>query len=466
MRTSVQTVPAITSGRSSRDHPTIIIMLCVFTPIVAISALGWLYAGVLRNVVPVELTSLDALQVLSAGMFHSSIRADSWGPMLQALNVLHGPDRDALYQTLFFAGHVRFQYPPTSLLSLELLHNLGLGGFRTLNAINSVVYLLNAAGIGVLMWLLFGNQNRVAGRSSPALSPGGMVAIGVVAAFTFYPNVRADVLGQIQVWLDLLFTAAIIAWVLERRLLAGILIGLACTIKPQFGLLLLWGLLWRQWAFSGGMLAALLPVTVISLFRYGLGAHLGYLEVLGFLSRHGESFFANNSINGILNGYLSSANNLYWDSLGFTPYNPIVYAGTTAASILALGAIVFLPLLSRKTRPGVADLGAASICTVIGSPVAWEHHYGLLLPIYCVALKLLLNQPVRPRREVLLAGLAVSWILVADFIPFTNLLARTPFSLLQAHLFIGAIVLLALLLGRIPVSRQSFAAHPNQEITH
>jgi alpha-1,2-mannosyltransferase len=458
MRSSVQAVPTITSGRFFRDHPTIVVSLLAFAPMVLISALGWRYAGILRDVVPVELTNLDALKVLLAGMLHSSIRADSWGPMLQALNVLRGPDRDTLYQTLFFAGHVRFQYPPTSLLSIDLLSSLGLGGFRALNAINSVVYILNAGAVGVLVWLLFGNQGRGFGRSDPVPSRGGMAAIGVGAAFAFYPTIRADVLGQIQLWLDLLFTVAVIAWLLERRLLAGLLIGLACTVKPQFGLLLLWGLLWREWAFSGGMLAALLPVTVVSLFRYGLNAHLGYLDVLAFLSRHGESFFANNSVNGILNGYFSSSNNLYWDSLGFTAYNPLIYAGTTAASILALAVIAALPLLNRRARPSVSDLAVASICTVIGSPVAWEHHYGLLLPIFGVTLKLLLDQPAGPRRATRLACLAVSWVLVADFIPFANLLARTPFSILQAHLFIGAVLLLGLLLSLRRPNAESPAA--------
>jgi alpha-1,2-mannosyltransferase len=448
----------VTSGRFFRDHPTIVIMLWAFVPIVGISALGWLYAGVLRPVVPMELTSLDALRVLLAGMLHASIRADSWGPMMQALSVLRSPERDALYQTLFFSGHVRFQYPPTSLLSPDLLSVVGLASVRALNAINSVVYLLNAGAVGVLVWLLFRGRGRVIGHSEGGPSVGGMVAIATAAAFVFYPVVRADVLGQIQVWIDFLFTCALIAWVLERRLLAGILIGLACTIKPQFALLLVWGLLWRQWGFSLGILAAVVPVGVVSLLRYGLSAHLGYLQVLAFLSRHGESFFANNSVNGILNGYLSSTNSLYWDAVRFTPYNPVVYGGTVAASVLVLAAIVFLPLLSRKVRPGIADLGIASICTVIGSPVAWEHHYGILLPLYAVALKYLLDWPAGPQRSLRLGCLAASWILVANFIPFANLLAGTPFSVFQAHIFFGALLLLVLLLGRMSADGDSLTA--------
>lgn len=453
-------IPVVTSGRFL-SHPTVVVMLCAFTPIIAISVLGWAYAGILRDVVPVELTNFDSLFVLLASMLHSSIRADSWGPMLQALRVLHGPDRDTLYQALFFTGHVRFQYPPTSLVSLDLLSALGIASFRALNAINLVAFLLNAAAVGFLMWLLFGGRGRTVGRGYPGLHPGGMVAIGVAAAFVFYPDVRADVLGQIQVWIDLLFTSAVIGWLFGRRLFAGILIGLACTIKPQFGLLLLWGLLWTEWAFSCGILAGFAPVAIVSLFRYGLKAHLDYLNVLAFLSRHGESFFANNSVNGILNGYVPSNNSLYWDPLQFTPYNPVVYAGTAAASALVLAAVVYLPLSGRKTRPGVGDFAIASICTVIGSPVAWEHHYGILLPIFAVMLKHLLDLPDVPRRGIKLVCLGVSWILVANFIPFSNLFARTPFSVLQANFFFGALLLLVLLLSRGPASTNSFVIQPN-----
>jgi alpha-1,2-mannosyltransferase len=437
-------------GRFLREHLTMAIALCAFAPMVLISALGWLYAARLRQIIPVELTNLDAVRTLLLGMVHASVRPDSWGPMLRALAVLRGPDHDGLYQALFFDGHVRFQYPPTSLLSLDLLSAVGLASVRVLNAINTVVYLLNAAATGLLLWLLFRGQGRLAGRNGLSLSQAGMAAIGVAAAFTFYPDVRAHILGQIQVWIDLLFTCGVIAWWLDRRLATGVLIGLACTIKPQFGLLLLWGLLWREWAFCGGMLASMLPVALVSLLRYGLPAHLGYLNVLAFLSRHGESFFANNSVNGILNGYVSGTASMVWDSSGFPPYHPLVYAGTATASILALAVIVFVPLLSRKVRPSIMDFGVAAICTVVGSPVAWEHHYGILLPVFAVALRCALDWPFAARRGLHLGLLALCWTLVANFIPFADVLAGTKWQFLQAHLFFGALLLLVLLLARPP----------------
>jgi len=179
--------------------------------------------------------------------------------------------------------------------------------------------------------------------------------------------------------------------------------------------------------------------------RYGLHNHIAYLDVLRFLSQHGERFFTNNSVNGVLNGYLSSGDNLHWDASALTPYIPVVHAGTLAASLVALATIVLPPLIWRGTRPGLADLGAASICTVAGSPVAWEHHYGILFPLYLVALKCW-DDVSAGRRRMALGALLLSWILVADFIPFTLLLARTPFSVAEAHCFFGALILLTLLL--------------------
>jgi hypothetical protein len=212
--------------------------------------------------------------------------------------------------------------------------------------------------------------------------------------------------------------------------------------------------LWKETRFSVGILASLLPIAAISLLRYGLGNHLDYLNVLAFLSRNGEGFFANNSINGILHSYFSQSINLHWESSALTSYIPIVYAGTAAASLLAVGLVIFPPLLWRDRRPGIADFCAVSICTVVGSPVAWEQHYGILLPIYLVALRCALGMSAGYRRSIAFAAILLSWILVADFIPFAHLLAQTPFRFVQAHCFFGALLLLALL----------FAFHANRDV--
>jgi alpha-1,2-mannosyltransferase len=416
------------------------VALWAFLPMLVIAIVAWFCTGTIRARTPIELSNLEVLGAMLRGFMHPTTRADSWGPMMQALAVLHGPSRDALYQALFFDSHVRFQYPPSSLLSLDLLSSIGLGHVRLLNAMNSAVYLVEICAVAAFAWLLFRPASVARGPR-----PAAMVAIAAAGAFVFYPDMRAAVLGQIQLWIDLLFTAAFIAWLLNRRLLAGVLIGLACTIKPQLGLLLLWALLWREWIFAAGILTSAVPVLALSVVLYGLPVQFGYLDVLSFLSRHGEEYFANNSLNGIMNGYFAGVGNVTWNADSLTAYHWPVYAATLLVTLLAMASIVLLAFKGRRRHATLADLGVVSILSVIASPVAWEHHYGLLLPIFLVALRHVMDPATPPARRISPLALCIAWLLVANFIPFTLLLSGTPLSFLQANLFLGGLLLFALL---------------------
>jgi alpha-1,2-mannosyltransferase len=442
----------LADARAAFPFPTAMVAACVLLPVLAMALLGWRYAWALQGLLPVDLTNLDALRRVATTFLDPSTKADSWRPMQRALEVLNGAERNSLYETLFFREAVRFQYPPTSLLPLELLSSLGLSGPRALNGLNSLVLALNAAAMAALAFVQF--QRRGAPRPGWP-SPVGMAVLAGGCTFLFYPLLRAHLLGQIQLWIDLLFTLAVLTWVLDRRLLAGVLVGLACTIKPQLGLLVVWALLWRQTRFVAGAALALGPIAMISLSRYGVHNHLEYLQVLSFLSRHGESFFANNSVNGILNGYLSPDDTTRWSAAAFTPFNPWVYAGTMAASLVFYGLLVVAPLWARtrhadqdrRRAPQASDFGVAAICTIMGSPVAWEHHYGLLAPLFIVALAAGLRAPEGASRTWLLVLTFAAWALTSSIVPFAGLLAGTPLAVLQAYCFFGALLLLGCLLA-------------------
>ena len=135
-------------------------------------------------------------------------------PMLKALSFLREGDANQLYEDLFFVKGIRFQYPPTSLLPLDLLSTLDLLSLRGLSGLNFAIYCINAVGVGVVAWLLFHParqlQLSITGAPSvarPTFSPIGVAILAVAVAFVFYPLVRAEVLGQIQVWIDALFTS-------------------------------------------------------------------------------------------------------------------------------------------------------------------------------------------------------------------------------------------------------------------
>lgn len=364
---------------------------------------------------------------------------DSWTPMIRALELLRGPDGAALYEQLFFAQQTKFQYPPTSLLPIDLLGAIMPLSLPNLNLLNLALALLNAAALALLTRFAF----RAA--PAPAFDTRWLPALAFVAALLFQPFTRAFALGQIQVWIDLAVTLACLLWWTGHRGAAGVMIGLACVIKPQFGMLLLWALLWRRWDFAAGFLAAALPVAAISILRFGWHNHLTYLEVLSFIARHGESFYANNSVNGIVNRLLFNGPNLTWDPNAFAPYHPVVHAATLLASLVFLALPLLPALLWRRGQPRAFDFGFALLCFTMASPIAWEHHYGVMLPLYVLALRFATVEAPAASRPRLLMLLGLSWALAAGRIPLLGALSGTPLNILQAHLFLGAALLLCVL---------------------
>jgi hypothetical protein len=87
----------------------------------------------------------------------------------------------------------------------------------------------------------------------------------------------------------------------------------------------------------------------------------------------------------------------------------------------------------------------ALACTM-ASPIAWEHHYGILLPIYAVALVHALDSRAR------LVWVGVSYVLVCTFFAATNMLAATPLNVLQSTGLAGAVIVLVLLHRPTPMS--------------
>ena len=429
--------------------------LCAFAPIVVIGFVQWILfkdVAIGRFAVSkgLNIAEISSLRETATVLKHMATFApfrwdDSWAPMHRALQVLGGAKRDVLYETLFFGDGVRFQYPPSSLLPLDLLTRMGLGNDGELDGINYVLFLIDALGMAFLAHLFASRLPLPLSSAGEIQAQFAMPNVAFVATFLFCPVIQAVVLGQIQVWIDLLFTLACIAWVYGRRALPGAIIGVCCAIKPQFSLLLLWAFVWREWMFATGFLVVAVPITVLAVIAYGLHNNIAYFHVLSFLSRHGESFYSNNSINGIINRYLQNGSNLRWEPFQFVPFNPVVYAGTICASVLSVAAIITPALLRRGKAPTIFDFGAATLLSVMGSPIAWDHHYGVMLPLYVCLVLAILSEPASQSRNWRLAALAFSWLLSANLLSFTFLLADTHLNVLQSNLFFGGLVLLPLL---------------------
>ncbi len=64
---------------------------------------------------------------------------------------------------------------------------------------------------------------------------------------------------------------------------------------------MLWALLRREWRFAAAFAATASWGLAGSIMAYGFANHVDYLRVLEFLAERGETFYPNQSVNGLLN---------------------------------------------------------------------------------------------------------------------------------------------------------------------
>ncbi len=368
--------------------------------------------------------------------------ANSWEPMLAALNWLELPQHGTLYKSVFFDEQIKFQYPPTSLLPFAAMERLGIPLTQnSLNGIGWVWILITAlamAAYGVIL------AERSGAAPTADLRARALVALTFVfATLTFFPVMVAFTIGQIQTWINGLFVFACLCWIYDRRLAAGMLIGAICLIKPQLGLFLVWGGLRRQWSFLAGWGLVVVPAVVVSVALFGLANNLDYLSVLRFLSDRGEYHHYNQSINGLLNRMLRLGDSLEFP-FNFPPYHPLVYFGTLLSSLALTLCALFLRG-RQSDRGGMFDFLTAALTFTIASPVAWMHHYGVLPPILAALLFALLAQPGQRGQRGVWVVLAIAYFLSANLIYAANFLADTPFNFVQSYLLLAGLATLWLL---------------------
>ena len=234
----------------------------------------------------------------------ADVANDSLGAMLVAYRrSLENPTAD-LYAPVF-AGEAKFQYPPSSLLLLDLVPRslIGVEG-RAQAGLNRGValslwacVLMIAVVCAVIFEVSLEHAGLGDGVRQHVLSALRMLLVAALA-LTFYPLVKGYTLGQIQVALNLGLSVSLLAFLWGWTALAGFVLACCSLIKPQYGLLLLWGLVLRDRRFILSFMATLTGGLLVSLYRYGLADHISYVRVLQFISSEGETFWPNQSVNG------------------------------------------------------------------------------------------------------------------------------------------------------------------------
>ena len=306
--------------------------------------------------------------------------------------------------------------------------------------LNAVSWLAVLATVAIAVYL-FERTLRGAGRIPLGAADAWLrIAISAGLGLSFYPLVKGYSLGQIQVWIDLIFAVLVAAW-WRWPAVAGGGLGLICLVKPHFALIGVWAVLRRQWRFAGAFAVAALAGLAISVQVYGLRSHVDYARVLVYIADRGEAFYANQSFNGLLNRILFNGENIEWQETAFAPPHPVVQAGAALAAVVLVGAALWLP--RRGQRADVLDLAIVSVTATMVSPVAWEHHYGILLPLFAVTTVDVLR--LRPfGRYTAAALLAAAFVLTGQYFQPLQRLAGTPLNPLQSYVLIGALLLLVL----------------------
>lgn len=389
---------------------------------------------------PQTTTTLD----YTRAFFERTAHGDSWKVMRTALFYTDEVHHKPLYTALYFDNNVRFQYPPSSLLVLELLRGSWLDdpiGDRRLNLISWACVWGLAAALARIFFLARRHFGLPAGVSRSDEILFASLALGIT--LTFYPVVRGYYLGQIQVWIDLLIGLVVWSWLERRKGVSGFFLSLICVIKPTLALVVVWGALRRQWDFIRGFAIPMTCFALLSLFVYGWDNHTDYLGVLSYISQQGEIFHPNQSMNGLLHRLFHNGNSLEWERGVLMTYNPWVHAGTLLSSLALMGAGLIAPRSARR-RAGPLELSIIIVCATLASPTVWTHHYGVTLPLFAIALAAVLALEPRIRSRDL-ALMAISFILISNNFRLLNRLAETNFNIFQSYVYFGGLMFLALL---------------------
>lgn len=364
--------------------------------------------------------------------FKMSAVYDSWMPIRKAVVYILSNEPQSLYNEIYYKEWFQFIYSPLSLIVFRWInwHN-----FNALNYFSWWVVVATAIINGILfikIHQMMNNGKYLLSKIEEIIQ----IGIAIIATLLFYPITRGYYLGQIQTWINFLLLVSLLLWIYGKKFACGFILGLISIVKPHLSLILIWGIVRSQYILIFGFLSVVIPIGMASIWNFGMPIHIEYLKLMKFLSSRGESFFANQSVNGLLNRLLFTGPNLEWDGTHtLIHYNLFVHIATTITSLIAISFSIFWQKFSKLNSEFI-DFCIALLTFTIASPVAYEHHYGFMVPLFWIVLLYL--------RENLL-WLLISFTLCANLFSPTDFFAESYLNFVQSYLFFGALIILILL---------------------
>ena len=293
--------------------------------------------------------------------------------------------------------------PPPSILLYAPLHVLPFGLVQGIWVMLSFVSLLLIVGL--------------VARSEGITHPRALMLIGALSYLSF-PTQFTLGMGQVNLIALLCVAVSVQLSAHSRyRIISGIVMALAWLLKPELVLVLPVIVLCKQWRVLMGAAGMLVASGILSVMVWGTTVYSVYIERLAPITRGftDAGIYYNQSLMGLL-----------------------TRAGVNAAWV-SFAAALFVALIAwyscrKKARPFGESMWRYMPALLLMEPIAWQHHFVLLIPTY---ITLWLSNLSRRTRGFLIA----SYFLVSWNFASSRFLDTMPLGwLIASHGAIGALI--------------------------
>lgn len=220
----------------------------------------------------------------------------------------------------------------------------------------------------------------------------------LVLLLVYFPTLATAVYAQLTLWLLLLLA---VAWISSRSgndRAAGLVLGIALSVKIYFGVFVLLFIALKRWRLLAWMLGTAVACTLLALFVLGPDSYRSYLAALSSVTWYANGW--NASFLGFATRILAQTQNttLLARGLGY------------GASILLVLYLMWVAW-GRRNGQSVAQFdllfSLAVVSLLLASPLGWMYYFPFLLIPLIVAWPLTKSHSMR----LLSSLIIVAWVL-------------------------------------------------------
>lgn len=234
-----------------------------------------------------------------------------------------------------------------------------------------------------------------------------------VASLVWYPIYLELVEGQVMITLLMLLAMFWWTWRRGHGVLAGLLLGLALTLKPVVWPVLVLLALRRDWRAAGATVLTVLITYASAVSLIGFDAVRAYfVDVAPSVHRGFCAVATNQSLTSIGWRVFDGAGPVKWSGISVPPLVRCAWLAPVTAFLLPALAVVVVCRAIWNRRATEESLGLFVCLSLVVSPVSWEH-YRVLALIPAAQVILWLRRNSWPQRETTMALVVGGLLLIS-----------------------------------------------------